>query len=115
MVCADIPVVNCSFTPSDEDLAKVYTVKDYDACMTFFKSTVSSDSEITEEALEIMDSICKGNGIPEAEITTSEFFEDAISGSTEIEQELIDLDVINVGELDLTPGTEYVNGQYTYR
>ena len=116
MVCADIPVVNCSFTPSDEDLAKVYTVKDYDACMTFFKSTVSSDSEITEEALEIMDSICKGNGMPGYGLTTSVYFEQLILGEMVTEQELIDLNVINAEKsTDLKPGIEYVNGQYTYR
>ena len=116
MVCRDIPVVNCSFTPSDEDLAKVYTVKDYDACMTFFKSTVSSDSEITEEALEIMDSICKGNGMPGYGLTTSVYFEQLILGEMVTEQELIDLNVINAEKsTDLKPGIEYVNGQYTYR
>ncbi len=102
-----LPIVDCTFT------AKVYTVKDYDACMTYLKSTVPEE-ELTDEILNLADSICKGNGIPEYGESTSEIFEGMISGSTEIEQELIDLDVINV-ELDLTPGTEYVNGQYTYR
>ena len=107
-----LPIVDCTFT------AKVYTVKDYDACMTFLKSTASSDYEITEEDLEIMDSICKGNGIPEDGESTSEIFEGMISGSTEIEQELIDSNVINMEEtsvFELKPGIEYVNGQYTYR
>ena len=118
MVCGDIPplpVINCSFTPSEEDIIeeniRIYTVKDYDACMTFFKSIIPEE-ELTEEDLEMMDSICKGNGIPEDGESTSEFFENMISGSTEAEQELIDLNVINVEEIDVY---EYVNGQYTYR
>ena len=117
MVCGDIPplpVINCTFTPSEEDIietAKVYTVKDYDACMTYSKSTIPEE-ELTDEILNQADSICKGNGIPEYGKSTSEIFEVMISGSTEIEQELIDLNVINVEEIDVY---EYVNGQYTYR
>ena len=106
-----LPIVDCTFT------AKVYTVKDYDACMTFLKSTVPEE-ELTDEILNLADSICKGNGIPEAGESTSEFFESAISGSTEVEQELIDSNVINMEEtsvFELKPGIEYVNGQYTYR
>ena len=106
-----LPIVDCTFT------AKVYTVKDYDACMTYLKSTVPEE-ELTDEILNLADSICKGNGIPENGESTSEIFEGMISGSTEIEQELIDLDVINIEEtsvFELKPGIEYVNGQYTYR
>ena len=107
MVCGDIPplpVVNCTFTPSEEDLvetAKVYTVKDYDACMTYLKSTIPEE-ELTDEILNQADSICKGNGIPEYGESTSEIFEGMISGSTEIEQELIDLNVINVNFVKYT-------------
>ena len=116
MVCGDIPplpVVNCSFTPSEDNTikSKVYTVKDYDACMTYLKSTIPEE-ELTDEILNQADSICKGNGIPEYGESTSAIFEGMISGSTEIEQELIDLNVINVEEIDVY---EYVNGQYTYR
>ena len=120
MVCGDIPqlpVINCTFTPSEEDLVetKLYTIKDYDACMTYLKSTVPED-ELTDEMLNQADSICKGNGIPEAEITTSEFFEQAISNGLTTEEELINLDVIKIEiEKRLRPGVEYVNGQYTYR
>ena len=116
MVCADIPplpVINCSFTPSEDNTikSKLYTVKDYDACMTYLKSTIPEE-ELTDEILNQADSICKGNGIPEYGQSTSEIFKNMISGSTEIEQELIDLNVINVEEIDVY---EYVNGQYTYR
>ena len=120
MVCGDIPplpVINCSFTPGEEDLVetKVYTVKDYDACMIFLKSTVPEE-ELTDEKLNQADSVCKGNGIPEYGQSTSEIFEQAISNEYITEQELIDLNVINVEEgTDLKPGIEYINGQYTYR
>ena len=117
MVCGDIPplpVVNCSFTPREEDIIeeniRIYTVKDYDACMTFFKSTIPEE-ELTDEILIQIDSICSGTGDGYGQ-STSEIFEGMISGSTEAEQELIDLNVINVEEIDVY---EYVNGQYTYR
>ena len=119
MVCGDIPqlpVINCTFTPSEEDLVetKVYTVKDYDACMTYLKSTIPEE-ELTDEILNQADSVCKGNGIPEDGESTSIIFEVMISGSTEIEQELIDLNVINVEiSSDLKTGTKYAHGQYTY-
>ena len=119
MVCGDIPplpVINCTFTPSEEDLVetKVYTIKDYDACITYLKSTIPEE-ELTDEILNQADSVCKGNGIPEDGQSTSEIFKNMISGSIEIEQELIDLNVINVEfGTTLTPGTVYANGQYTY-
>ena len=119
MVCGDIPplpVINCTFTPSEDDLVikKVYTVKDYDACMTYLKS-IDSEEKLPDEILNQADSICKGNGIPEYGVSTSEIFEGMISGSTELEQELIDLNVINEEKsTNFKPGTKYVNGQYTY-
>ena len=63
MVSGDIPqlpVINCTFTPSEEDLVetKVYTVKDYDACMTYLKSTIPEE-ELTDETF--MDAIKKYN------------------------------------------------------
>ena len=113
MVCGDIPVINCTFTPSEDNTikSKLYTVKDYDACMTYLKSTIPEE-KLTDEILNQADSVCKGNGIPEDGESTSIIFEVMISGSTEIEQELIDLNVINVEEIDVY---EYVHGQYTYR
>ena len=108
MICGDIPplpVINCSFTPIKEDIIeeniRIYTVKDYDACMTYLKSTISEE-ELTDEILNQTDSVCKGNGIPEYGRSTSEFFKNMISGSTEVEQELIDLNVINVSFVKYT-------------
>ena len=108
MICGDIPplpVINCSFTPVKEDIIeeniRIYTVKDYDACMTYLKSTIFEE-ELTDEILNLADSVCKGNGIPEYGDSTSEIFKNMISGSTEVEQELIDLNVINVSFVKYT-------------
>ena len=114
MVCGDIeplPVINCSFTPSEEDIietAKVYTVKDYDACMTNLRSTIIDEIGGTED---ILNGICSGTGDGYGG-STSENIVRIIEENYFTEQELIDLNVINVEEIDVY---EYVNGQYTYR
>ena len=114
MVCGDIPplpVINCTFTPSEEDIietAKVYTVKDYDACMTNLRSTIIDEMGGTED---ILNGICSGTGDGYRD-STSENIEWIIADNYFTEQELIDLNVINVEEIDVY---EYVNGQYTYR
>ena len=116
MICGDIPslpVINCTFTPSEDDLVikKVYTVKDYDACMTNLRSTIIDEMGGTED---ILNGICSGTGDGYGG-STSENIEWIIADNYFTEQELIDLNVINVEEgTDLKPGTKYVNGQYTY-
>ena len=110
MVCRDIPVVNCSFTPTDDDVIRVvrsYTIEDYDACMTNLKNVVINEWYMTNEDL---DGICKGTGDGYGR-STSENIEWIIADNYFTEQELIDLNVINVKEIDVY---EYVNGQYTY-
>ena len=115
MVCGDIPplpVINCSFTPGEEDFIKVYTVKDYDACMTNLENVVINEWYMTNEDL---DGICKGTGDGYGG-STSENIEWIIADNYFTEQELIDLNVINVEKSDdLKTGTEYVHGQFTYR
>ena len=114
MVCGDIPplpVINCSFTPGEEDLVetKVYTVKDYNACMTNLENVVINEWGMTNEDL---DGICKGTGDISYGDSTQINIEWIIAENYFTEQELIDLNVINVEEIDVY---EYVNGQYTYR
>ncbi len=113
MVCRDIPplpVINCSFTPSEDNTikSKLYTVKDYNACMTNLKNVVINKWNKTNEYL---DGICKGTGDTLGGSTQANI-EWIIANNYFTEQELIDLNVINAEEIDVY---EYVNGQYTYR
>ena len=113
MVCGDIPplpVINCTFTPSEDNTikSKLYTVKDYDACMTNLRSTIIDEMGGTED---ILNGICSGTGDGYVG-STSQNIEWIIVDNYFTEQELIDLNVINAEEIDVY---EYVNGQYTYR
>ena len=113
MVCRDIPVlpvINCTFTPSEDNTikSKLYTVKDYDACMTNLRSTIIDEMGGTED---ILNGICSGTGDGYVG-STSQNIEWIIVDNYFTEQELIDLNVINAEEIDVY---EYVNGQYTYR
>ena len=122
MVCGDapsLPVVNCTFTPNEEDITreKLYTIKDYNSCYNFFISS-KSEEELTEDDKTQADSVCKGNGIPEYGFSTSYVIALSIRMGSVTEQELIDSNVINPNPQEIIkykPGTEYVNGQYTYR
>ena len=114
MVCEDIPtlpVINCTFTPSEEDFIKVYTVKDYDACMTNLRSTIIDEMSGTED---ILNGICSGTGDGYGGSTSGNIVR-IIEENYFTEQELINLNVINVEKSDdLKTGTEFVHGQYTY-
>ena len=122
MVCGDAPVEivgNCIFTPNEEDITreKLYTIKDYNSCYNFFISS-KSEEELTEDDKTQADNVCKGNGIPEYGFSTSYVIALSIRMGSVTEQELIDSNVINPNPQEIIkykPGTEYVNGQYTYR
>ena len=115
MVCEDIPtlpVINCTFTPSEEDFIKVYTVKDYDACMTNLRSTIIDEMFGTED---ILNGICSGTGDGYGGSTSGNIVR-IIEENYFTEKELIDLNIVYVTEelAELKTGTQYVHGQYTY-
>ena len=111
MICEDIPtlpVINCTFTPSE----KVYTIKDYDACMTNLRSTIIDEMFGTED---ILNGICSGTGDGYGGSTSGNIVR-IIEENYFTEKELIDLNIVYVTEelADLKTGTEFVHGQYTY-
>ena len=78
------------------------------------RSTIIDEMGGTED---ILNGICSGTGDGYGG-STSEIIVSFIEEDYFTEQELIDLNVINVEKIinpELRNGTEYVNGQYTYR